>query len=79
MTISEQTFSRKSEERKFPGATRLFTAVLHLHLGFSWNSFHALRHFLDHESIDIKLQSLAHPLCRLTRLATLRAHFTRAY
>ena len=63
-------------------ATRFFlvAAVLHLHLGFfSWNSFHALRHFLDHESIDIELQSLAHPLWRLTHLATLRVHFTRAY
>ena len=63
-------------------ATRFFlaAAVLHLHLGFfSWNSFHALRHFLDHESINIKLQSLAHPLWRLTRLATLHAHFTQAY
>ena len=55
-------------------------SVLHLHLGFfSWNSFHALRHFPDHESIDIELQSLAHLLWRLTRLATLRAHFTQAY
>ena len=29
-------------------------------------------HFLDHESIDVKLQS------RLAHLATLRAHFTQA-
>ena len=56
---------------------RLVVAFLYLHLGFfSWNSFHALRHF---QSIDIKLQSFVHPLWRLTYLATLRAHFTQSY
>ena len=59
---------------------RLVATVLHLHLGFfSWNSFHALHHFLDHKSINIKLQSLAHFLWRLTHQATLHSHFTQAY